>query len=181
MSVLDDSQRCLLVPLTPDQPHRPNITTAELLRFVFLTPELAPSSHDAQYQPRITYPYDNTVDINCIHITFLITVATVFGPGRFIFCPLHNTIFDGHKGQLSSPMNALCAEQKINLVVLPLHSSHLLQPSDQLIFRRMKQESGQLGVIRTLTNVSSTLERVWGLTKHQTLRGLSGAHGSTWG
>ena len=71
-------------------------------------------------------------------------------------------IFDGHKGHLSPLMNALCAEEQICLVVLPPHSSHLLQPLDQLIFRRMKQEFGQLGVIRSLTKVSSTLERVWG-------------------
>ena len=71
-------------------------------------------------------------------------------------------LFDGHKGHLSDLMNALCAEQNIHLVVLPPHSSHLLQPLDQLIFRRMKREFGQMGAIRTLTKVSSTLERVWG-------------------
>ena len=42
LSVLDDSQRCLLVPLISDQLCRRNITTAQLLRFIFLTPELAP-------------------------------------------------------------------------------------------------------------------------------------------
>ena len=42
LSVLDDSQRCLLVPWISEQLCRPNITTAELLRFIFLTPELAP-------------------------------------------------------------------------------------------------------------------------------------------
>lgn len=42
LSVLNASQRDLLVPLISDQVCRPDITTAEFLTFVFLTPELLP-------------------------------------------------------------------------------------------------------------------------------------------
>ena len=70
-------------------------------------------------------------------------------------------IFDGHKGHLSELLCALCAQQNIQIVVLPPHSSHLLQPLDQHIFKRMKREFSQMSPIQSLTKSSGTLERVW--------------------
>lgn len=70
-------------------------------------------------------------------------------------------IFDGHKSHLSELLKAKTAEAGILLVLLPPHSSHLLQPLDQVIFRRMKQEFSQFGQISGLTKISSSLERVW--------------------
>lgn len=70
-------------------------------------------------------------------------------------------LFDGHKSHLSDVLNAKCAAAKIMLVVIPPHSSHLLQPLDQLIFYRMKREFSQFGKINGLSKISSTLERVW--------------------
>ena len=70
-------------------------------------------------------------------------------------------IFDGHKSHLSELLKAKTAEAGILLVLLPPHSSHLLQPLDQVIFRRMKHEFAQFGPIPGLTKMSSSLERVW--------------------
>ena len=41
VSVLNDTQRSLIVPLIFEQIQRPEITKAELLRFIFLSPELS--------------------------------------------------------------------------------------------------------------------------------------------
>ena len=70
-------------------------------------------------------------------------------------------LFDGHKGHVSRVLRAFCADANIQLVLLPPHSSHLLQPLDQLIFRRMKREFTQMAPIRGLTKSSGMLERVW--------------------
>ena len=70
-------------------------------------------------------------------------------------------LFDGHKGHFSDLLAAACAENQIHLVVLPPHSSHLVQPLDRFIFRRMKREYGMMSPIQSLTKISSTLERVW--------------------
>ena len=70
-------------------------------------------------------------------------------------------MFDGHKGHFGELLNAFCAQHGIVLVVLPPHSSHLLQPLDRVIFRRMKREYGMMSQIPGLTKISSTLERVW--------------------
>ena len=70
-------------------------------------------------------------------------------------------LFDGHKGHFSELLSAACAENQIRLVVLPPHSSHLVQPLDRFIFRRMKREYGMMSPISSLTKISSTLERVW--------------------
>ena len=70
-------------------------------------------------------------------------------------------LFDGHKGHFSELLSAACAENQIRLVVLPPHSSHLVQPLDRFIFRRMKREYGMMSPIPSLTKISGTLERVW--------------------
>ena len=70
-------------------------------------------------------------------------------------------LFDGHKGHFGELLNAFCAEHGIALIVLPPHSSHLLQPLDRVIFRRMKREYGMMSQIQGLTKITSTLERVW--------------------
>ena len=70
-------------------------------------------------------------------------------------------IFDGHRSHLSEGLNALLASQRVKTYLLPPHSSHLLQPLDQWIFRKMKIEFSQMRPIPGLTKISSTLERVW--------------------
>ena len=89
-------------------------------------------------------------------LDYVETIRTAIGEKRR--CVI---IFDGHKGHLSSLLNSLCAEQNIQIVVLPPHSSHLLQPLDQFIFKRMKRQFGQISQITSLTKSSGTLERVW--------------------
>ena len=68
---------------------------------------------------------------------------------------------DGHKGQYSPLLAALCAENRISLYVIPPHTSHILQPLDQDIFRWMKKEYSQFEQPTGLSKISSTLERVW--------------------
>ena len=57
-------------------------------------------------------------------------------------------LFDEHKGHFGELLNAFCVQHGIALIVLPPHSSHLLQPLDRVIFRRMKREYGMTSQIQ---------------------------------
>lgn len=70
-------------------------------------------------------------------------------------------IFDGCKSHITDMLKAACAERDIIIYVLPPHSSHLVQPLDQMIFQRMKREFATIAPIRGLSKISGTLERVW--------------------
>ena len=70
-------------------------------------------------------------------------------------------IVDGHKCHCNETLRTLCAQHGILLILLPPHSSHLLQPLDQLIFKKMKSEYSQFGKIEYLSKISSSLERVF--------------------
>lgn len=47
-------------------------------------------------------------------------------------------IYDGFKGHISGILFAKCSEENINIVMIPSHSSHLVQPLDEGVFRSMK-------------------------------------------
>lgn len=70
-------------------------------------------------------------------------------------------IVDGHKSHSNELLKTICAHYGIMLILLPPHSSHILQPLDQLIFKRMKSEYSQFGQINYLSKISSSLERVF--------------------
>lgn len=48
-------------------------------------------------------------------------------------------LVDGHSAHLSDELKAACALRNIVLMLMPPHSSHLLQPLDRLYFSRVKQ------------------------------------------
>jgi hypothetical protein len=70
-------------------------------------------------------------------------------------------IFDGHKAHLCQVLGPWAAMHHILLVVLPPHTSHLLQPLDQGFFRRLKTQYSVFQRIPELSKISSSLERIW--------------------
>jgi hypothetical protein len=70
-------------------------------------------------------------------------------------------IFDGHKAHLCTILGAWAAMNRLLLVLLPPHASHLLQPLDQGFFRRLKTRYGIFQRIPELSKISSSLERIW--------------------
>jgi hypothetical protein len=62
---------------------------------------------------------------------------------------------------MSQIIRAFAAQHGITLFLLPLHSSHMLQPFDQGFFRRVKIQFGQFARIREFSKMTSTCERVF--------------------
>ena len=54
-------------------------------------------------------------------------------------------------------IRAVCAATRVDLICLPPHSSHLLQPLDRLYFSRLKQFHAQLSVAPDLSGISRAL------------------------
>jgi hypothetical protein len=48
-------------------------------------------------------------------------------------------IMDGHSGHITGDLIALCLEKDINLLILPPHCSHLLQPLDVRVYGPIKR------------------------------------------
>ena len=69
-------------------------------------------------------------------------------------------IFDGHASHMSDILRAYCAMHQVDIVCLPPHSSHLLQPLDRLYFSRLKQLYSQSFVGANLGPVIRALLRV---------------------
>jgi hypothetical protein len=51
-------------------------------------------------------------------------------------------LFDGYISRLTETVNAFASQNDITLVIVPQHSSHMLQPFDQVLFRRVKAQLG---------------------------------------
>ena len=54
-------------------------------------------------------------------------------------------------------IKAFCASMNVDILCLPPHSSHLLQPLDRLYFSRLKQFYAQLCIGKNLLATSRTL------------------------
>jgi hypothetical protein len=62
---------------------------------------------------------------------------------------------------VSEVLNAWAAANRFLLYLLPPHSSHLLQPLDQGFFRRFKIQYSLLAPIKSVSKISSSVERIW--------------------
>ena len=69
-------------------------------------------------------------------------------------------LMDGHKSHVSAPLTAYLAEANIQLIFIPPHSSHVLQPCDQGYFRRLKQIYNGSSPIRGYAKIAAMLQRV---------------------
>lgn len=70
-------------------------------------------------------------------------------------------IYDGHKSHISNDLSSLCAEKKIKFFLLPPHSSHLLQPLDQVFFRKTKAEYGNLTGFPNVSVYSGRIQKIF--------------------
>ena len=69
-------------------------------------------------------------------------------------------ILDGHSSHLSTELEAVCALHNTVLMVLPPHSSHLLQPLDRLYFSKVKQAYAASTAAASMSETSRQLLRV---------------------
>ncbi|KAH7818843.1 uncharacterized protein MONOS_12321 [Monocercomonoides exilis] len=67
-------------------------------------------------------------------------------------------IMDGGVGHFQPEILQLCKDNLIDLVKLPSHTSHILQPNDQYIFASMKRVIGKAKKSGTTTSASSKRE-----------------------
>ncbi|KAH7818596.1 uncharacterized protein MONOS_8553 [Monocercomonoides exilis] len=67
-------------------------------------------------------------------------------------------IMDGGVGHFQTEILQLCKDNLIDLVKLPSHTSHILQPNDQYIFASMKRVFGKAKESGTTTSASSKRE-----------------------
>ena len=70
-------------------------------------------------------------------------------------------IFDGHKSHISDLLLSACAAQNIFVALLPPHSSYLLQPLDQGIFRKAKSEYQITKEYPNATKFSDNMQRIF--------------------
>mgnify|MGYP001134751241 FL=1 len=70
-------------------------------------------------------------------------------------------IYDGHKSHLSHILFAKCAEKNINVVIIPPHSSHLVQTLDQGIFRSMKNDYSSVPDWPDVSKISQRLQKIF--------------------
>lgn len=69
-------------------------------------------------------------------------------------------LVDGHNAHLSDALRAVCALRNTMLVLLPPHSSHLLQPLDRLYFSKVKQSYATATLGSRLSETSRQILRV---------------------
>ena len=69
-------------------------------------------------------------------------------------------IVDGHGAHFGAELDAFCALHNTALVVLPPHSSHILQPLDRLYFSHVKQVYATTHVGQSLSELSRQILRV---------------------
>lgn len=70
-------------------------------------------------------------------------------------------IMDGCTAHLSDELKALCAGKDVFVLVLPPHSSHLIQMLDLGFFRRAKHEYSHFPSEKGISKISNTLDRVF--------------------
>ncbi|KAH7827035.1 uncharacterized protein MONOS_9883 [Monocercomonoides exilis] len=139
-------------PIIPE-PSLPNstcivfLTSADGVRY--LTPILIPySTIPKEYVEATT---ENEVFIPCStgHMTtacfldvFQKAILPSINEKRIAIGLQHNhaaLVMDGGTGHFSTEIVKLCKDNLIDLIQLPSHTSHLLQPNDQYIFANMKK------------------------------------------
>lgn len=69
-------------------------------------------------------------------------------------------IMDGHKSHLLRKLEEILAERNIKLIFIPPHSSHILQPLDQVFFKNVKRQFSLRRKIIPVSEISSTLQRI---------------------
>ena len=70
-------------------------------------------------------------------------------------------IYDGLKGHLLDILFSRCAEQNIYIVLIPSHSSHLLQPLDQGVFRSMKSKISTVSKWPNKSQITTRLQQIY--------------------
>src|SRR5438270_11658475 len=70
-------------------------------------------------------------------------------------------ICDGHDSHISAQFIQYCLEHNIVLFLLPLHSSHLLQPLDVSVFGPLKQAMSSLLSQFYTTEISRMQKAEW--------------------
>ena len=70
-------------------------------------------------------------------------------------------IYDGLKGHISEDLFAYCADNNVEIVVLPPHSSHLLQPLDQGLFRSMKSHYPKVADWAGKSKLTTKLQKIF--------------------
>ena len=69
-------------------------------------------------------------------------------------------LIDGHSTHLSDALRAVCALRNTILMLLPAHSSHLLQPLDRVYFSKVKQSYAASTLGSKLSETSRQILRV---------------------
>ena len=70
-------------------------------------------------------------------------------------------LYDGHYAHVIDELKAFAANKNIKIIVFPPHSSHLVQPLDTGIFRRLKSQFSSFEDIEGASKISSILEKLW--------------------
>ena len=70
-------------------------------------------------------------------------------------------IYDGLKAHISEILFAECAERNIHIVTIPSHSSHILQPLDQGVFRSMKSRYPTVPKWPAKSKITTTLQKIY--------------------
>lgn len=68
-------------------------------------------------------------------------------------------IMDGHRSHVTPGMRAFCGIRDIFVLVLPPHTSHLIQMLDRGVFRRAKAEYANFPIDKHFSKISNALER----------------------
>lgn len=70
-------------------------------------------------------------------------------------------IYDGLKGHLSDHIFSQAATFNVNIIVLPSHSSHILQPLDQGFFRSLKSKYSRVQPFPNVSKISTRLQKIF--------------------
>ena len=70
-------------------------------------------------------------------------------------------IVDGHRSHNNEYLNTVLAEHNINYVIMPPHSSHILQPLDRYFFHAAKQAYERSKKRTDIDDVTANLERIY--------------------
>lgn len=70
-------------------------------------------------------------------------------------------IYDGLKSHLSDVIFAKCAEANVRVVTIPSHSSHILQPLDQGVFRSMKNNYSSVPKWPGKSQITTKLQKIF--------------------
>ena len=70
-------------------------------------------------------------------------------------------LMDGHTSHKSLQLRAFCGVNNITVLLLPPHSSHLLQPLDRGFFQRCKAQFNSFPADEGTSKITNTLERIF--------------------